>query len=368
MFLNHMSKMNTKKVIVIISLLVFLIFSHCQSGVSSSSLINTGIKNDILQISKTVELALVIASLTSFDLETNNSINRADDYFIAVENHFKSFKDHPVIRKLSASLNLPRLVGNAADFSFNQDGQLIRFDTTASLWGDEKNNLFITNLDLIQDFATKSDFLGFFASQNDLYTQLIETTNEIANPTEMVNWLKSNFSVEPKPIVVFISPLMSGYHWTTLYKDEQRIWMNPPRIENMEGWNDLRKMKYNRMIFTELDHGYVNPVTAKNLVLVQKAFSKLDIWGNEGAIKGYRRAELIFNEYMTWSVFLLYANDKLHSDDFEEIESSIVTFMEERRGFIRFGDFSKESLKLYRMGNKTVETILVEMIKWSDQS
>lgn len=320
--------------------------------------------NKVVVISETVELALVIASLTSLDNKTNNSIDRSTDYFKSIEKYFSAYKTHPIITTLSSSYNLPRLVGNAADYSFNKNGNLIKVDSSGSLWKDEENNLFSKHLNLIQDFAQKSNFRAFFNSHKQLYTSSINRTRKAIDEKDMLLWLEANFAVKAKPVKIFISPLMSGFNWTTVFKPEQRIWIWIPYESEVA--NSMKRLNYARAIFTEIDHGYVNPVTAQNLKKLENAFSNLNVWANENGIENYPSAELIFNEYMTWALFLMYAQSKAPSEEFKVLKDKVIAVMEKRRGFVKFGIFTEECLRLYNTGTKG-KNIQLKMIQWASK-
>jgi hypothetical protein len=80
----------------------------------------------------------------------------------------------------------------------------------------------------------------------------------------------------------------------------------------------------------------------------------------------YNSPYLVFNEYSTWMVFLLYARDTYESAVYEEIERTVIRQMEGERGFIRFGAFSDFCSALY--GNKgageKVVDLFPDMVRW----
>jgi hypothetical protein len=109
--------------------------------------------------------------------------------------------------------------------------------------------------------------------------------------------------------------------------------------------DEVREGLLSRVVFTEIDHNYVNPTTWHHWFGVWRAFSPPAHWNQQ---RGYRSAMQTFNEYMTWGVFLLYADDVYEESAFEEIKRVTVSSMEESRKFIRFGKFSDRLLALYR--------------------
>lgn len=102
-----------------------------------------------------------------------------------------------------------------------------------------------------------------------------------------------------------------------------------------------------RIVFTEIDHNYVNPVSDRHVAAIEHALSGLPQWATEQARGGYRNAYAVFNEYMTFGVFLLYAQEKLPPKDFTALRTSVVRRMENGRGFPRFGAFQTMLEQVY---------------------
>src|SRR5690606_17543288 len=64
------------------------------------------------------------------------------------------------------------------------------------------------------------------------------------------------------------------------------------------------------VVFTEIDHNYVNPTTDKYRKQVDSIFSNRDYWVKPGVARNYYGSPYaIFNEYMTHAVFCVYIDD-----------------------------------------------------------
>jgi hypothetical protein len=178
----------------------------------------------------------------------------------------------------------------------------------------------------------------------------------------MRRWLEKNFSARPGPMKIIISPLIGGLNWTTLYKAETRMWLAPPKIDS-EQVSQYQKILSAYSIFTELDHSYVNPFTKVIMQNVEKMFADIDDWAtkNTGA-SDYSTPELQFNEYMTWSVYLMYASDRLNDEDFAKLNSAIVKFMSDQRGFKKFSEFNNKALDLYRSRQISAEQVMKTLV------
>jgi hypothetical protein len=122
-----------------------------------------------------------------------------------------------------------------------------------------------------------------------------------------------------------------------------------------------------RVVFTEIDHNYVNPETDKYLEKVNEYFGDRNMWAAGKESKGYTSPYTIFNEYMTWSVYLLYCYDQYEPENFEVINKRIVSYIINRRGFHRFDDFHNTLLKLYseRETGTTIADLYGPLLLWA---
>lgn len=130
--------------------------------------------------------------------------------------------------------------------------------------------------------------------------------------------------------------------------------INSNRINNM------------RILFTEIDHDYVNPVSLNYLSQIDSVSANKLKWANENKTGLYPTPFQIFNEYMTWAVFTLYCYDNYSPSDLEECMRMTEQFMEKKRGFNNYADFDRELLKIYKQyhGQKKVKELFPEILKW----
>ena len=108
-----------------------------------------------------------------------------------------------------------------------------------------------------------------------------------------------------------------------------------------------------RILFTEIDHNYVNPKTdrmGKQIIPIFKQNKWIDSTlvdrdgFNDSKIGG---AKSVFNEYMTWAAFTLYLHDNFSKEDFDFINKSAEKLMIEGRRFVRFKEFNEKLLEMY---------------------
>lgn len=114
------------------------------------------------------------------------------------------------------------------------------------------------------------------------------------------------------------------------------------------------------MLFTELDHAFVNPLTGQYRPLVQANFANSQ-WDSGS---GYEKDSLAtFNEYMTWAVYDLYVQQY-----FPTVAAKVSqdwALQNETRGFFASALFNRELATLYhqRKPGQTLKDIYPAFIK-----
>jgi len=123
-----------------------------------------------------------------------------------------------------------------------------------------------------------------------------------------------------------------------------------------------------KSVFTEIDHNYINPTTADFAPRVKKAFADLGKWSDPGNADSYPRPEFVFNEYMTWAVFVLYAQDTYDQGTFQAVKKRVVDQMVNGRKFGRFGEFSDELQRAYRRHpqHPTLVDLYPAILAWAE--
>ncbi|MEQ7154523.1 hypothetical protein [Brevundimonas aurifodinae] len=285
-------------------------------------------------VHRPTELAWILAGLSPLD-RGGNALNRDTAYWRAAETWFGAFQDHPAVTALGDDFNLPRLIGNAANYTMNAQGDLTRSPGSRAMWDDPAGDLFSRHRDLIASFGLESRALAFFDAQRDTLEESRSTLAGAVELADMQSWLEVQFVARPGAMTVFVSPVTGGWNFTNLDPETPRLWV-PAATRPATPYDRFRIV---RAIFTEMDHNYVNPATAR---LGPSAFgfmTEANGWATPEAWSNYGTAELIINEYMTFSAFLAYAQDRLAGEDLARTETETRRLME-RRGFIRFARFA----------------------------
>jgi hypothetical protein len=319
-------------------------------------------------IPEAYELANVIISLTPYG-KFPNRIFQKSDYYKEVQAHFGPFAGHPIVAALSLNddKDFSRFIGfreNGAYWTF-RGNKLVREGPYRDHWKRSGTNLFAQNIALVEDFAKKSNFRKFFAEHKDYYERTTREFREAAPLTSMIEWLQSRFGEGYRfdSYKVIFSPLVAFSH--TAHRGESPefkeslMFVGAPHIF---GRGVLSEAELARMIFTEVDHNFVNPTSDKHRQAIDAAMSNLGDWNDQSVSGGYESPYSTFNEYMTWSVFTLWARDRYEADLFKYVMRLNRIDMIER-GFTQFSRFDKALLAAFPAGTtKKVPEIYPEII------
>ena len=321
-------------------------------------------------IPEVYELANVIIAMTAFGQSSPVAVYRSGAYYQRVKAAFSSFRDHPSMSDLQLGGSDPLVAyyafrDNSAAYVF-EDGQ-IRRDPNAPTYGFP--NLFRDRRSAVQSFADASQFRTFFAANESVYVDQVQRYRSLAEVGAMADWLEREFpGVRYSHYTVVLSPLVYGAHRAHFPSSNEGIFfVAGPDVTTGAGTSDgVKKATVQRILFTEIDHAFVNPTTDRHRSAITNAFGNRAKWTTD-ASSFYNSPTAVFNEYMTWGVFLLFAHDGLSAADFETVRQATVQLMEGARRFQRFGAFSAELLRLYqsRAANTTVAGLYPQIIDWA---
>jgi hypothetical protein len=110
------------------------------------------------------------------------------------------------------------------------------------------------------------------------------------------------------------------------------------------------------IVFTELNHGFINPETDRHAARAAGAVADRDFWVDASKGKSYYPGLATFNEYMNWALVSLRFVDLAPPAEVAGLIERIDRMMVESRGFRRFREFDTFLVALYR-GRQPGETI-----------
>ncbi|WP_420460845.1 DUF4932 domain-containing protein [Neolewinella sp.] len=294
------------------------------------------------------ELYLIAFALTKLGEADDNLSAKDSDYYTEVMNHFGQFRDHQLIVTLNAvndSLGIDGAYGhynnmrmNSCMYRLTEDGKIANPGPYRVL-SFESDNDQEPLLEDFADFARTSQFAAFYENHLPLYNLLETQYQQEVDVHGMWDWLENRFPARYDSYVIYFSPLIGGYHATQRFTQddfsETVMFVNAPS-------DDVAATA--RVVFTEIDHNYVNPVS-DTVTAVSTALLPLAYW-NTGA-QGYPNSYQTFNEYLTWAVFSLYLRDTFSEAVFTERNTREAGFMVDERGFPQFGAFNDFVLDWY---------------------
>lgn len=323
-------------------------------------------------IPEVYELANIIWTLSPSGQRAKD-LNKEGEYYQRVITYFKPYLDHPVFTALDFpdSIYADRYYGfRENSFAFNfQDSPPNSLNTKLLfngpyyyVYGDAlaDSSLFGKLKPLVEDFARKSKFRQFYKSNTDYYNQEIQRQKELLPVKRMWTWLEEQFpKTKYQSYRIVFSPLIGGSHSTqryaTYYKSKSQIFgenvmfvCNTDRYDKMPALSEKQKEGLmSGIVFTEIDHNYVNPATRKYEKRIDSIFSNRKIWTKQGNSSDFYGSPVsVFNEYMTHAVFCLYILDNYDQPTADFVIDKREDLMVNRRAFIRFKEFDRQLIKL----------------------
>ena len=325
------------------------------------------------------ELAKIMVALSKGGSVDSGITNMRTAYYREVMTHFTKFKDHPVIDTISKYVKDGNDSSywyyydwkmNANAYEFSKDGKIIHKGIIKKMGFKETSDPFVKHASLAADFARKSGFRNFYAAHKPFYDSLLKEYTKYNPLNEMKAWLEKHFPYKYDYFLITYSPLTSGAHSTGSFEDNgfKQTVMFIAGVSINPNYNQaVNEMSNSRVVFTEIDHNYVNPVADKYVAAINEAMKDKSKWGKGlDDNSSYADPMSTFQEYMTWAVFSLYCLDKYPEDDVLTYIDRMERQMEQRRGFNNFKAFNRELMRLYQHHNKKKKAheLYPEIIEW----
>lgn len=331
-------------------------------------------RKTLIEVPEVYELANVILALTEVCQADANLLEKNTPYFKRVIEHFGAFKNHPVVLKTNDAIKKdPQAYQLFRTSGFNYsfvDGQLKR--TKHIIFPKKLILMFNHHLGkvekLAQDFAEQSKFRAFYQQEQAYYQWVIEDEKRIANIDQMWTWLEERFASRYQRYHIIISPLVGGWHNTSRNKEagiaETRMFIcSAERTAGATTDSTLFKSSIERIVFTEIDHNYVNLVSDQFKKEIDQALPNIAKWNS--LRYGYKSPMLTFNEYMTFAVFCAYLSDTYPPSGAPKAIAAVENMMVKRREFLKFKEFNQHFLNLYKTQKpKQISELYPAVLEW----
>lgn len=314
------------------------------------------------EVPEVFELCNIAIAITDYGLNDPNRIFKNSEYYKRVIQHFIPYKSHPFIKEIeNTSFNDYNALINSGLVYVFEENSIVKGSIYENVY---KINVFLERANLIEDFVRVSGFRDFYRDNYEYYQEQIEKYQVKLPVMEMWKWLEVQFPQKFDSYKVVFSPLLGSSHNTFSFNHlgfkECVMVVSSSEYYAYIKDGDLEKALLSKLVFTEIDHNYVNRVTDKYRSKVNKALNVLKEWNSQS---GYQSSYLTFNEYLTWGVFNLYAHDYYDETKYKIIESEVIRIMH-NRGFHRFQEFNSFLLELYIDRKNTVAELFPEIIEW----
>ena len=341
-----------------------------------------------VEIPEVYELVNIAIAMTPTGIDDKNMVFKHSEYYTRMRQWFDKFKDHPLLAELDAALKkninvYSTMKMNGYAFEFDERGKIVQskiYDRTG--FRGERSNFLRPYLAQLQSFADASDFRQFYKENSKTYQEQINFYRETANVAEMKRWLDKNFpgSNDYDTYKIIFSPLVAYNQSSTWFESngfkELQPHVNFPYPQDLgrnfkDGLSQPAEVIFRgNIVFTEINHGYINPEAEKYTDRIIKAISNRDRWVDKSKGPGYYGGIAAFNEYMNWGLVSLRIADYAPRDEQEKMIAAIDRMMTERRGFPQFAAFDKMLVDLYRnkKRSQTVADLYPQIIEWFEEN
>ena len=320
-----------------------------------------------IEMTESYELSNIILALTLYGRTDAWEVQKVPPYYNDIIKYFEPVKNHPLLDSVNYSRqkweDYLSFRTDAYCFTIGTDNKLKR---NTNFYTNPGHNPLDKNLDLVNDFITKSNFRQFYNNHKNFYQNIISNYKEFYFVNQSKQFLEkvtnAHKSNDKEKYLIVLSPLV--YRMNCHRNIDSLTVVDFPSISkdlilgNLETNYNTRIVE-NHTLFTEMDHGYVNPISDKYEKLITSNF-KLSKWDKQSGYQGVNN----FNEYMTWAVYDLFIKEK-----FPMVADSIALqwqYQNASRGFIGQNLFAKKVSELYfkQKGDRKIENIYVPLLKW----
>lgn len=359
--------------IVIGLFLLSIIQSFAQNFNPSSEYVTRNKNNWTIELPEVQELVHIIMAISPTGIVDSNMVEHRSAYYRDVLKTFGPFKQHKIVKKVDDLLQdklYAQVKMDACGFYFNEANRILKDKTYKQLnWGDK--NFIQPYIHELEDFARKSGFRQFYAAHKNYYDALIEKMKVQMPINNQWKWLEERFPNRYDNYRITFSPLVNGSHSTNRFERDnfkQTVMFICGPIESTQLSEKIKEGLMTRVVFTEIDHNYVNPVSDRYQKEIHEIFSDRKKWTSEKDSQNYGSAYAVFNEYMTWAVFSLYALETFDEADFKIINARTELQMSNWRGFTRFKAFNQKMIELYnsKSADESIADLYPKILAWCE--
>jgi len=328
----------------------------------------------------------VAIAIGSFGRKNPNFVYQKSEYYQRMLEWFDGYSGHRFVVSLDSLLSSSsgyyaslKMNGNA--FVFDPAGKIRRspvFDRTG--FRSQSTNTLLPFLESMRSFADESRFLEFFRQNKDTYERQISFYRDSIDLQGMQDWLQGHFpdTKSYDTYNVIFSPLVSYNQSSTWFESngfsELQPHVNFPYRQDILNILPLSKtseyIDRGTIVFTELNHGYINPEADKYGARIGDAVSNRKVWVDSTKGAGYYGGAGVFTEYMNWGLLSLRILDFAPESEQEKLIDRIEWTMVRGRSFSKFREFNRFLMEIYRnRGDETtIAALYPQIIEWFEKT
>ena len=327
-----------------------------------------------IEVPRAYELVNVGLSLTPYAAE-NPGLTASSPYLDDVRSYFAEHADAAFVQRLDELMredasSYHTLKMNGAAFDLADDNTLTRSEIyRSSAW---TGNDLLPLMEDMQAFAQSSDFSKFYAAHAQLYASQIAYLRDAVDVPGMIAWLGEEFpDVAPYDHTrILFSPLV-GYNQSLKTFDEDGFRQSMPHVNFPYPADSDAQLSRNALavyrgliLFTELNHGYINPTIEPYSGKIEAVMPDLPLWAGNETAAGYGNGTGIFTEMTNWALVSVHAYDVLPEAEADQIAERVERIMIRNRGFTRFDKFQARLLALSRSqpANESLADVFPQLV------
>ncbi|MFM7359384.1 MAG: DUF4932 domain-containing protein, partial [Sediminibacterium sp.] len=339
-------------------------YEYIPKAIYSKSFIKANKDKVDISIPEVYELVSVIIALTQTGESENGLVNKDDLYYVRVKDYFKPFMNDTIISEMDKFIKENGeyyLRTNAYAFQFSKSGKIERSKVyNRIVYTDDEPNYLLPFVARLQNFSDKSNFRYFYKKEEPFYNTRITFMRDSLNYSEMINWLEKHFPTTRYDYHNIIFSPLTGYNQGMIWFDYNGFKELQPHVDfplpvppSLVIDNSSKIIYRGEILFTELNHGYVNKEADKYDKLISAALeNKRDKLISPDKGRGYYgSASETFKEYMNWALVSLRYIDYCSEKDLPTLLAMNENYML-KRGFTQFPAFQKFIIELYSNRDK----------------
>lgn len=340
-----------------------------------------------VEVPEVFELTNIVWLLSAAGKQTHD-LPRSGSYYEDVKRHFAPYAGHAIFRQFDFHDSLLYDVyydfrENSFAYQFSEDKLVCEgpyYYVTGFDW-EHYDSYFRRLIPLLEDFAKVSGFRRFYADHQDYYRKLEDRQSNMMPLKDMWVWLEKEFPAQSyQSLKVVFSPLIGGSHSTQRFSTFTRsdngeagvfreivMFVCGPELfdDELDLTEEQKSGLMSGIVFTEIDHNYVNPVSDQYDREINEALKRLNRWTSSAASAYYRGQYAVFNEYMTHALFCLWAEAYYPKQTAALVIKKCEELMVKKRGFLKFKAFYQTLKELHSdHPEKPIADLYPDLIKW----